>query len=306
MARRRKRGRDISGILLLDKPMDITSNKALQDAKYLYFAAKAGHTGALDPIATGVLPVCFGEATKFSQFLLNADKKYRVIGKLGEKTTTSDREGEVVQTRPVDVDESQLLTVMQQFKGIISQVPSMFSALKHNGTPLYELARQGIEVERQAREITIFSLELLGFNGDEFELDIHCSKGTYVRNLVEDIGDELGCGAHVKELRRTAVGQFELDQTITLDQLRSMKKDDLKLEMDELLLPMEQALAGLPQYEISADEAYYLKQGQAIHATGAPQEAAICLVETGVGFIGVGTIDDDGKLAPSRLLKQEN
>lgn len=306
MARRRKRGRDISGILLLDKPMDITSNKALQDAKYLYFAAKAGHTGALDPIATGVLPVCFGEATKFSQFLLNADKKYRVIGKLGEKTTTSDREGEVVQTRPVDVKESQLLTVMQQFKGTISQVPSMFSALKHNGTPLYELARQGIEVERQAREITIFSLELLNFSGDEFELDVHCSKGTYIRNLVEDIGDELGCGAHVKELRRTAVGQFELDQTITLDQLRSMKEDDLKLEMDELLLPMTQALAGLPQYEVSADEAYYLKQGQAIHATGAPQEKAICLVEAGVGFIGVGTIDDDGKLAPSRLLKQES
>lgn len=219
MGRRRKRGRDITGILLLDKPTDITSNKALQQAKFLYFAAKAGHTGALDPIATGVLPICFGEATKFSQYLLNADKKYRVTAKLGEKTTTADREGEVIESKPVDVTEEQLVKVLQQFKGTISQVPSMYSALKKDGVPLYKLARKGIEVERDAREVDIYSLELVTFSDDEFVLDVHCSKGTYVRNLVEDIGDELGCGAHVLELRRTAVGDFNLGQTVTLAHL---------------------------------------------------------------------------------------
>jgi tRNA pseudouridine55 synthase len=176
MARRRKRGRDITGILLLDKPTDVTSNKALQQAKFLYFAQKAGHTGALDPIATGVLPICFGEATKFSHFLLNADKKYRVIAKMGQKTTTSDREGEVVEEKPVNVTQDELVKVVQQFKGTISQVPSMYSALKKDGVPLYKLARQGIEVEREAREVTIHSIDILRFEGDVFELDVHCSK----------------------------------------------------------------------------------------------------------------------------------
>lgn len=305
MARRRKRGRDISGILLLNKPTDMTSNAALQDAKYLYFAAKAGHTGALDPIATGVLPICFGEATKFSQFLLNADKKYRVVAKLGEKTTTADREGEVIETRPVEVTENQFLTAMQQFKGTIKQVPSMYSALKHNGVPLHKLARQGIEVEREAREVTIYSLELLNFSGDQVEMDVHCSKGTYIRNLVEDIGETLGCGGHVLELERTAVGQFELAETISMTQLRQMKTDDLKLEMDQLLLPVEEALSDWPAIELSDNEAYYLKQGQAVQIPGAPLEGMVCLIEPDNRFLGVGKIDDDGKVAPSRLLKQE-
>lgn len=304
MGRRRKRGRDITGILLLDKPTDITSNKALQQAKFLYFAAKAGHTGALDPIATGVLPICFGEATKFSQYLLNADKKYRVTAKLGEKTTTADREGEVIESKPVDVTEEQLVKVLQQFKGTISQVPSMYSALKKDGVPLYKLARKGIEVERDAREVDIYSLELVSFTGDQFVLDVHCSKGTYVRNLVEDIGDELGCGAHVLELRRTAVGDFNLEQTVTLAHLEELKQADAKLEMDELLVPVEQALKHMPLVHLTDDEAYYIRLGQAIQIAGVPVEGSIGLMH-GNQFIGVGVINDDGKVAPSRLIRTD-
>lgn len=304
MGRRRKRGRDITGILLLDKPTDITSNKALQQAKFLYFAAKAGHTGALDPIATGVLPICFGEATKFSQYLLNADKKYRVTAKLGEKTTTADREGEVIESKPVDVTESQLVKVLQQFKGTISQVPSMYSALKKDGVPLYKLARKGIEVERDAREVDIYSLELVSFSGDQFVLDVHCSKGTYVRNLVEDIGDELGCGAHVLELRRTAVGDFNLEQTVSLAQLEELKQADAKLEMDELLLPVEQALSHMPLVHLTDDEAYYIRLGQAVQIAGVPIEGSVGLLHDDQ-FIGVGVINDDGKVAPSRLIRTD-
>ncbi|MCW8856476.1 MAG: tRNA pseudouridine(55) synthase TruB [Kangiella sp.] len=304
MGRRRKRGRDITGILLLDKPTDITSNKALQQTKFLYFAAKAGHTGALDPIATGVLPICFGEATKFSQYLLNADKKYRVTAKLGEKTTTSDREGEVIESKPVNVTESQLVKVLQQFKGTISQTPSMYSALKKDGVPLYKLARQGIEVERDAREVAIYSLELVSFGGEEFVLDVHCSKGTYVRNLVEDIGDELDCGAHVLELRRTAVGDFGLEQAVTMAHLEELKQADAKLEMDELLLPVEQVLKHMPSIQLSDDQSYYIRLGQAVQIPGSPIDGSVCLVHNSQ-FIGVGTIDDDGKVAPTRLIRTD-
>lgn len=304
MGRRRKRGRDITGILLLDKPTDVTSNKALQQTKFLYFAAKAGHTGALDPIATGVLPICFGEATKFSQYLLNADKKYRVTAKLGEKTATADREGEVIESRPVDVSEAQLVKLLQQFKGTISQVPSMYSALKKEGVPLYKLARQGIEVERDAREVHIYSLELVSFAGDEFVLDVHCSKGTYVRNLVEDIGEELNCGAHVLELRRTAVGDFGIEQTVTMTQLEELKQADAKLEMDELLLPVEKVLQHMPIIQLNDDQAYYIRQGQAVQIPDSPLEGSVCLLHN-EQFIGVGTINDDGNIAPSRLVRTD-
>ena len=305
MARRRKRGRDITGILLLDKPMDMTSNKALQQAKFLYFVQKAGHTGALDPIATGVLPLCFGEATKFSHFLLNADKKYRVVGKLGQKTTTADREGDVIEEKSVDVTEQEFVKVVQQFKGTISQVPSMYSALKKDGVPLYKLARQGIEVEREAREVTIHSIDILRFEDDEFELDVHCSKGTYIRNLVEDMGDELGCGAHVQELRRTAVSHLQLEDCVSLAQLETMKQADEKLAMDELLMPLEQALHHLPIAELDSDQSYYLRMGQSVQMSDAPQEEEFILKDPD-GFLGIGCIDDDGKVAPRRLIKQTN
>lgn len=305
MGKRRNRGRNITGILLLNKPADITSNKALQQVKGLYFAAKAGHTGSLDPIATGVLPICFGEGTKFSQFLLNADKKYRTIAKLGVKTTTADREGDVIETKPVAVTKEQLVKILQQFTGTISQVPSMYSALKKDGVPLYKLARQGLEVERDAREVDIYSLELLSFTGDEVELDVHCSKGTYIRNLVEDIGEMLGCGAHVQELHRTAVGPFDIEQTYTMEYLEQLKSQDAKLELDQLLMPIEKALADWPAIDLSADEAYYLKQGQAVKIAGTPAEGLVSLFEPEKVFLGMGVINDDGKVSPKRLLKQE-
>ena len=303
MARRRKRGRDITGILLLDKPMDMTSNKALQQTKFLYFAQKAGHTGALDPIATGVLPLCFGEATKFSHFLLNADKKYRVTAKLGQKTTTADREGEVIEEKPVNVSKEEFVKVVQQFIGTISQVPSMYSALKKDGVPLYKLARQGIEVEREAREVTIHSIDIVRFENEEFELDVHCSKGTYIRNLVEDMGDELGCGAHVQELCRTAVSHLQLSDCVTLAQLESMKQADEKLAMDELLMPLERALHHLPVIELNDDEAYYIRLGQSLQMPDVPEDEEFILKDP-AGFLGIGCIDDDGKVAPRRLIKQ--
>lgn len=305
MGRRRKRGRDITGILLLDKPTDNTSNKALQQVKYLYFAAKAGHTGALDPIATGILPICLGEATKFSQFLLNADKKYRVWAKFGEKTTTADREGEVIQTEDINFSEDELVTIMKTFTGKLKQVPSMYSALKKDGVPLYELARQGIEIEREARDIEIFSLELVEFDGEIGVMDVHCSKGTYVRNLVEDIGEALNCAAHVQELRRTAVAHFTLDECYDMAHLEALKSADEKLAMDELLLPVEEALEALSRVELSPDQAYYIKQGQAVQVTGVPTDGLVSLLDDGV-FIGVGFIDDDGKVAPKRLIKQDD
>ncbi|MCG8011081.1 MAG: tRNA pseudouridine(55) synthase TruB, partial [Candidatus Thiodiazotropha weberae] len=204
MGRRRNRGRNINGVLLLDKPQGMTSNKALQEVKFLYKAAKAGHTGSLDPLATGLLPICFGEATKLSAFLLDADKRYLVKVKLGETTTTADAEGDVVETSdPSGVTEDALRETMAEFLGEQQQLPPMYSAIKHNGERLYKLARQGIEVEREPRTIHIHGIDLLSFDLPEFEMDVRCSKGTYVRTLAEDIGKRLGCGAYVSGLRRT-------------------------------------------------------------------------------------------------------
>ncbi len=207
MARRRK-GRPVNGVILLDKPTGISSNDALQKVKRIYFAEKAGHTGALDPLATGMLPICLGEATKFSQFLLDSDKRYRVIAKLGERTNTSDSDGEVVETRDINVTPEFLDECIDKFRGESDQVPSMFSALKYQGKPLYEYARQGIEVPREARKITVYEIVLHRFEGDEVEMEVHCSKGTYIRTIVDDLGEMLGCGAHVTMLRRTAVAKY--------------------------------------------------------------------------------------------------
>lgn len=304
MARQRKRGRAVDGILLLDKPEGITSNAALQRVKNLFYAAKAGHTGSLDPIATGMLPVCFGEATKFSQYLLDSDKRYIVKGKLGEKTETADREGEVIQTRDVAISEPQLAASLTSFRGTISQVPSMYSALKHKGEPLYKLARKGITVERQAREVRIHALELRSFDGTFFELDVACSKGTYIRNLVEDIGDLLECGAHVVELRRLDVGPYLAEQMITLEQLEAVAGED-KYSLDRLLLPVETSVAHWPTVELSDNAAYYLKMGQAVQVPGAPLSGWVTLKENGDQFIGLGEIDDDGRVAPRRLIRMD-
>ncbi len=310
MSRRRRKGRDVHGIVLLDKPTGISSNDALQQVKRIYNAAKAGHTGALDPLATGMLPICFGEATKFSQFLLDADKKYTVTARLGVRTDTSDSEGSVVSVRPVSVTKEQLLSALEPFRGDILQVPSMFSALKHQGRPLYEYAREGIEIEREARPITIFSIELLNFAEDRFSLDVHCSKGTYIRSLIDDIGELLGCGAHVTQLRRTQVAKYPYEKMVTISQLSELlehcKEQGIppKEHLDLLLLPMDSAVSALPEVNMSEVLAAYVTQGQAVMVPHAPIAGFVRMtVGTAAEFIGVGEIDQDGKVAPRRLVR---
>jgi len=304
--KRRNPGRDVTGILLLDKPLGLTSNDALQRIKRLYRAAKAGHTGSLDPLATGLLPVCLGAATKFSAFLLDADKRYRVRVRLGVTTTTADAEGEVMETKPVvGVDEARVRAVLEQFLGLIDQLPPMYSAIKQGGERLYKLARQGVEVERATRPIHIFSLDLLACEWPEIELDVHCSKGTYVRTLAEDIGRELGCGGHVSRLRRTGVGPYaeNVVEFITLDQVRDLAdQEGAAARLDALLLPLDSALGHWPAVRLSADAAFYLQQGQAVLVPQAPTEGLVRLYDVSKHFLGVGEIQDDGKVQPKRLV----
>ncbi len=303
MARRRTHGRPVNGILLLDKPMGATSNAALQQVKRLFQAQKAGHTGSLDPLATGVLPICLGEATKASAFLLDADKYYRVVCKLGETTSTQDAEGEVLETRPVgDYDLAELEAVLDRFRGPQEQVPPMFSAVKHEGQRLYKLARQGIEVERKARSIVIHELSLLSWESPNLEIEVHCSKGTYVRTLAEDIGEVLGCGAHVTALRRTGVGPYGGDDLVTLEQLEALAGEGYA-RLDARLLPMESALAQWPGVRLTGDAAFYLRQGQPVLVPKAPTSGWVRLYEGESTFLGMGEILDDGRVAPRRLMK---
>lgn len=304
--RRRPPGRNITGILLLDKPLGLTSNDALQRIKRLYRAAKAGHTGSLDPLATGLLPVCLGAATKFSAFLLDADKRYRVRVRLGVTTTTADAEGEVLETRPVaGLDEQQVRAVLARFVGLIDQLPPMYSAIKQGGERLYKLARQGVEVERTPRPIHIFSLDLLACEFPEIELEVHCSKGTYVRTLAEDIGNLLGCGGHVSQLRRTGVGPYAEGAVdfVTLDQVRDLAdQEGAAAKLDALLLPLDSALGHWPAVRLSADAAFYLQQGQAVLVPQAPTAGLVRLFDVSQCFLGVGEIQDDGKVQPKRLV----
>lgn len=300
---RKRRGRPVNGILLLDKPQGVTSNGALQVAKRMFAAAKAGHTGSLDPLATGMLPICFGEATKFSQFLLDADKCYRVTAKLGVVTETGDSDGDVVSRRDVDVSLAQLETALEPLRGDIEQIPSMYSAIKHQGKPLYELARQGIEVERKPRPVTIYRLELLDFRGDEVDLEVECSKGTYIRSLVEDLGEALGCGAHVIMLRRLSAGPYPAERMLTLDQLGLLKEQGGFEKIDELLLPLSTAVADWPAVKLGDDAAFYLMKGQAVMASDRPRSGWVSLYQaTGDRFLGVGEVQEDGLIAPRRLV----
>jgi tRNA pseudouridine55 synthase len=294
--------RRVNGILLLDKPSGLTSNAALQAVKKLYRARKAGHTGSLDPLATGLLPICFGEATKVSGFLLDADKDYRVTCKFGERTTTGDAEGEVLEQRPVeDLSEDRLREVMQGFLGDIEQIPPMYSALKHKGERLYKLAREGVEVEREPRQVTIHALELLTLTPPLAEIRVHCSKGTYVRTLVEDIGEALGCGAHVSGLRRLGVGPFDDSQMIDMEGLQAVAGES-EHALDQLLLPLESGLAQWPDVRLSSDAAFYLRQGQPVLVPKAPTAGLVRLYEGESRFLGVGEILDDGRVAPRRLM----
>lgn len=299
----RRDGRDVNGILLLDKPLGASSNQALQRVKYLYRARKAGHTGSLDPLATGLLPLCFGAATKVSAFLLDADKHYRVRVKLGETTTTADAEGEVVKRVPVvGVDSGKVLAALSRFTGTIEQLPPMYSAVKHQGERLYKLARQGVEVERMPRQVHIYRLELVGFDLPEIEFEVHCSKGTYVRTLAEDIGNRLGCGGHVSALRRTGVGPYGEAEArlISMHEVEAAAEGGAG-ELDGLLLPLESALDRWPEVRLSADAAFYLRQGQAVLVPQAPTEGWVRLYGPSGELLGMGAILDDGRVQPRRL-----
>ena len=306
MARRRQRqpkGRKVNGILLLDKPVGISSNGALQEVKHLFKAAKAGHTGNLDPLATGMLPLCFGEATKMSAYLLDADKVYIGTCKLGVRTTSADAEGEIIETREVpELTEAMVLEVLERFKGDIEQIPPMHSALKLNGQPLYKLARQGIEVERKPRPVTIFALDLLEMSHDELKLYVHCSKGTYIRTLVEDIGEVLGCGAHLSQLRRTKVGPFQEAGMITIEELQQQAEAEGVESLDRLLLPLDHALGNYQEIKLTENSLFYVRQGQAVQVPQAPTSGWVRLCDGDGVFIGVGAVLDDGRIGPKRLI----
>jgi len=289
--------RRVDGVLLLDKPPGISSNAALQATKRLYAAAKAGHAGTLDPLASGLLPILLGEATKFSQLALDADKAYLARARLGITTATGDAEGEVLEARPCDVRAADVEPVLARFRGEIDQVPPMYSALKHGGRPLYAIARQGGEVTRAARRVRIHALEMLSFASPDLELRVVCSKGTYIRTLVEDIGRALGCGAHLAALRRVATGGFRIEEAVTLDQLEA----DSPRARDLRLLPVERLLAGLPRVELSEPLARRFIHGEALRVQEAP-EGPCGVYGADRRLLGLGEGRAPGLVHPRRLI----
>ena len=291
--------RPLNGVLMLDKARGASSNAALQQAKRLYQAAKAGHAGTLDPLATGLLPVLFGEATKFSSDLLEADKTYAAEIRLGISTATADAEGEVTATRAVNVTAEQLAAALDRFRGDIVQIPPLYSALKHAGKPLYAYARAGIEIERAPRAVTIHALLLQWFEGDRLALSVTCSKGTYIRSLAHDLGEMLGCGAHLAALRRTAVGRFGLDSAHTLESLEAATAD----ARDALLLPLDALLQDLPEVRLEPAQQARFLQGQAVPWDG-PAQARMRVYGSGGALLGVGELDAGGAIAPKRVIAQ--
>lgn len=306
MARRRNRGRNVDGVLLLDKPVGITSNAALQRVKRLFNANKAGHTGSLDPLASGLLPLCLGEATKISGFLLAADKAYRATCQLGVTTDSGDADGVVRETRPLgNITQAQIEEVLEGFLGKISQIPPMHSALKRNGVPLYKLAHQGIVVEREPREVTIHELQLVSFEDDKLVIDVRSSKGTYIRTLAEDIGEVLGCGAHVSALRRTGFGTLQGFEMVSLEFLETVFEQKGMDGLDALLSPMDSMLPDWPEVHLSDDASFYLNQGQAVFVPQLKERGWVRLYGREKRFLGLGTVLDDGRVAPKRLLRSE-
>lgn len=303
MAQVKRIRRQVHGVLVLDKPRGFSSNAALQKVRWLLNAEKAGHTGSLDPLATGVLPLCFGEATKFSQYLLDADKGYSTVAQLGVTTTTGDAEGEVLERRAAAVDEAAIQAALPAFRGQIEQIPPMYSALKRDGQPLYKLARAGEVVEREARSVTIARLELLALQEDRATLEVACSKGTYVRTLVEDLGARLGCGAHVAELRRTQAGPFGLAQAISLEELEAAHAEGGSEALDRFLLPVDSGLEHWPLVQLTQHSAYYWLHGQPVRAANAPKFGLMRVQDDQGRFIGIGEIDDEGQVAPRRLIR---
>ncbi|MDW8323607.1 MAG: tRNA pseudouridine(55) synthase TruB [Burkholderiales bacterium] len=290
--------RRVDGVLLLDKPAGMTSNAALQRVKRLYQAAKAGHTGTLDPFATGLLPICLGEATKFAHTLLTADKTYRAVIRLGVRTTTGDPEGAVIATRPVAVTEPQVRALLPRFTGAIEQTPPMHSAIKRGGRPLYEYARQGLQLERQPRRVMVYRLELLELTGEYLGLLVHCGKGFYVRTLADELGEALGCGAHLHALTRLAVDGLRLEAATGLAELEAMPTPD-RLQR---LLPTDALLQALPRLELGAEAAWQLSQGQAIWHPGLRVGEQMRAYGPDGRFLGLVEVNEEGKAAPKRLV----
>lgn len=294
--------RNINGVILLDKPLGFSSNQALQKVKWLFQAAKAGHTGTLDPLATGLLPICLGEATKFAQYVTDADKTYIATIKLGATTTTGDAEGEVLTTAPVNVKPEQFQQACQQFIGDILQIPPMYSALKFEGRALYTYAREGVDIARQSRQIHISNIVVESFKEITAQISVTCSKGTYIRTLAEDIGTVLGCGAHLIGLCRTETAGYVLLQAVTVEQLESLSL----AARDALLLPVDSAISNLPKVILNADAAYYLMQGQAVWQAGKVPASELRIYDENQQFLGLGFLQDDGKIAPKRLIQKQS
>ncbi len=326
MARKRK-GRNINGILLVDKPTGVSSNHVVQHIKRLYKAAKAGHTGALDPLATGLLPVCLGEATKFSQALLDSNKAYLVTAKLGQRTDTSDADGEIVETKEVNVTQEEIKEAITSFIGDIAQVPSMYSALKHEGKPLYWYARQGIHIDRPSRNITIFDIKWISLEEHDLTLHVTCSKGTYIRTLVDDLGEKLGCGAHVTMLRRTQVAHFDSSQMLTYEELDITKQaiinearchtslqadasENSKVEitnfsaLDTLLLPTDSTIINLPKLTINDAECELFQKGVQLAMNASLREGDLIRVyrESDTLFLGIAHINENQQIQPKRVV----
>ena len=298
----RGKGRNVNGIILLDKAKGESSNYALQRIKRLFHAKKAGHTGSLDPLATGVLPLCLGEATKISQFLLDSDKRYMAKVKLGERTDSGDSEGVVIDVqRRIDVDYDALVQTLTKFEGEIKQLPPMYSALKHHGVPLYKLARKGISIKRKVRPVTIHKIGLMNFDNNIAEIDVTCSKGTYIRTLADDLGQELGCGAHVIELRRLQAGVFSIDQCRDSNELETIKESFGLTGLDKVIVPMERAVEKLPEVVLASETARDIRNGQAVSFHELPKSGLVRLYEK-ENFIGIGTVNADGEVAPKRLV----
>ncbi len=297
--------RNVSGFIVLDKPYDMSSNDALQKVKRLMNAKKAGHTGSLDPLATGILPLCLGEATKLSQFLLDADKAYEVVAQLGVQTTTGDQEGEVIKQMDIPADWlAKLPAVLTQFMGKTQQIPSMFSAIKYQGKPLYEYARKGIEVPREPRDINLYELEIISNTEDTVTLHMRCSKGTYVRTLVEDIAIALGTCGVVKDLKRTQAGPYTQADMVTLEQLQQTLETDGYPGLDRYVKSLDSALSDWPAISLNSVASHYLKQGQAIRVNALPDEGYVRLLSEQAVLLGIGEVVGDGTVAPKRLINQ--
>ncbi|MFP4462629.1 MAG: tRNA pseudouridine(55) synthase TruB [Guyparkeria sp.] len=301
---RKRRGREINGIVLFDKPLGLSSNQALQRVRRLFDAAKAGHTGSLDPAASGLLPVCFGQATRISGLLLDADKTYRVTGRLGTRTDSGDLDGEVIETREVPrLDAAAMESVLSRFRGRVEQVPPMYSALKHEGKRLYELAREGRTVERKARTIDFHEITLESLTATAFTLRVHSSKGAYIRTLVEDIGEAIGCGAVVAELRRIGLGPWSMDEqsTYRLEELEAIAAEGGLESLDRVILPIDSALGAYPAVVLDAASVTPIRHGHPVFVPNAPQTGWFRLYAPDDLFLGMGEVLDDGRTAPRRL-----